>query len=101
MPHARLNQKVAIIVGASRGIGVGIANRFAAEGAKLVLTGRDESALNEVCARLRGAGYEAIYAKADIRSEADMASVADLTLDRFGRIDILCQNAGIFPQVKL
>lgn len=94
----RLANKVAIITGASKGIGKGIAHLFAAEGAKLIITGRNLDDLNKVAADLKGEfKSEAIPLVADMTRALDMEKMAQTAINRFGRIDILCQNAGIYP----
>lgn len=93
----RLKDKTAVIIGASKGIGRGIAELFAKEGAKLVLVGRNEAAL-EALAKECG---PAIACRGDISSAADMEAVAKKAEEAFGRIDILVQNAGVYPQVPI
>ena len=92
-----LNQ-VVIITGASRGIGKGIAQQFSREGAKLVLVGRDKSALEIALQELQ---TPAIYVQADVSNPKDMEKMIQDTLARYGRIDILCHNAGIYPHSRL
>ncbi len=94
----RLENKVAIITGASKGIGKGIARIFASHGAKLVITGRNEKDLEKVASEL---GENVIPVVAQMTSAKDMEKMAKLALDTFGRIDILCQNAGIYPTTLL
>lgn len=89
--------QVVIVTGASRGIGKGIAEQFAKEGAKLVLVSRAESALKAVC-ELQP---EAIYVPADVSSPEDMQKVIEETIAQYGKIDVLCHNAGIYPHAKL
>ena len=90
----RLENKVAIITGASKGIGKGIAKIFAAEGAKLIITGRNKADLEKTAHKIGG---NVIPVVANITSKIDLEKVATLALEKFGRIDILCQNAGIYP----
>jgi len=90
----RLENKVAIITGASKGIGKGIAKLFSAHGAKLLLTGRNIKDLDKTAHEIGG---ETIALQADMTSAADMDKMAQLAMHHFGRIDILCQNAGIYP----
>jgi 3-oxoacyl-[acyl-carrier protein] reductase len=92
-----LNQ-VVIITGASRGIGKGIAQQFAREGAKLVLVGRDKSALEIAVQELQ---TQAIYVQADVSNPKDMEKMVQDTIARYGKIDILCHNAGIYPHSRL
>src|SRR5579872_2859293 len=85
----RFQDQVVIVTGASRGIGKGIAELFAKEGAKLVLVGRDESALNLVTENLTKEGVQALPVRADVSSLEDIERVIQDTLARYGRIDIL------------
>lgn len=87
----RLAGKVGVITGAARGIGKGIASRFAEEGAKLVLTDLDPRV--EATARELGA----IHMIADVSKQADAEAAVALALDHYGRLDIMVQNAGIYP----
>ena len=96
MSERHLEGKVAIVTVASRGIGRAIAERFAAEGARVVVnyvsgSSRAEKVVTSIVAR----GGDAIAVQADVSRSADVAALIAATLDRFGRIDILVNNAGI------
>jgi 3-oxoacyl-[acyl-carrier protein] reductase len=96
MSHKHLEGKVAIVTGASRGIGRAIAERFAAEGAKVVVdyvTAEREA--RAVVDAIRSAGGEALAVRADVSRSADVDTLLRATLDAYGRIDILVNNAGI------
>ena len=97
----RFQDQVVIVTGASRGIGKGIAQLFANEGAKLVLIGRDESTLNLVTENLTKEGVQVLPVRADVSSPEDIERVIQDTLARYGRIDVLCHNAGIYPHTRL
>ncbi len=97
----RFHDQVVIVTGASRGIGKGIAQLFAKEGAKLVLVGRDENALNLVTENLTKEGTQVLRVRADVSSSEDIQRVIEETLARYGRIDVLCHNAGIYPHSRL
>ena len=97
----RFKDQVVIVTGASRGIGRGIAQIFANEGAKVVLVGRDESLLKEVKEEILSKEENAIYVTADVSSQTDMEKMVQETLKEFGRIDVLCHNAGIYPHSRL
>jgi meso-butanediol dehydrogenase/(S,S)-butanediol dehydrogenase/diacetyl reductase len=90
----RFEGKVVIVTGAGSGIGAAAAARFADEGAAVVLAGRRKTHLQEVAARLPA--DRALVHVADVTDERDVASLVDATLHRFGRIDVLANNAGIF-----
>jgi 3-oxoacyl-[acyl-carrier protein] reductase len=96
MAGDRLAGKVAIVTGASRGIGRAIALRFANEGARVVANYERKAAEAEaVVDDIRSAGGEAIAVGADVSSKADVDRLVATTMDHFGRIDILSNNAGI------
>lgn len=97
----RLNEKVAIITGASKGIGKGIAAVFAREGAKLLLVARNEQALKEAANELKNYSSQIDFVRGDISSATDMENMVKTAMEKFGRIDILCQNAGIFPEKRI
>ena len=91
----QLENKIAIVTGASSGIGRGIAELFAAEGAKVVVAARREDVLNEVASGIRTRGGEALIAVADVTKEGDAASVFAKAVKAHGRVDILVNNAGV------
>jgi 3-oxoacyl-[acyl-carrier protein] reductase len=93
----RLEGKVAVVIGAGRGIGKGIARRFAEEGARLVLGDRDEALVRETAAALGAA----VFARCDVAEKAEVEGLASLALERHGGLDILVQNAGIFPETLI
>jgi NAD(P)-dependent dehydrogenase (short-subunit alcohol dehydrogenase family) len=93
----RLNGKVAIITGGNSGVGAATAIKFAAEGAKVVITARREAPLLEVAEKIRAAGGEVLPVVSDISKAEDAKKVLDATLAAFGKVDILINNAGIYP----
>ncbi len=98
----RLEKKVAVVTGASRGIGKAIAFAFGREGANVVVTARTREALEELVNRLKHQGTEALAVVADLSKEADILRIAEETVHHFGRIDILVNNAAIIhPRINL
>jgi 3-oxoacyl-[acyl-carrier protein] reductase len=92
---------VAIVTGASRGIGRGIAEVFARAGATTVLVARTKSALDEVAQDIRDAGGTCEATVADVTRPEDMTRLVEDTTGRHGRIDVLCHNVGIYPATPL
>ena len=86
--------KIVIVTGSSRGIGAAIAKAFAAEGASVIVNYiQNEDAARDVVADCKKAGGDALAIKADVTSEADIHGLIEQTLDEFGRIDVLVNNA--------
>ena len=92
----KLDGKVALVTGGSRGIGKGIARGLAAEGADLVLASRAQSALVRTAKELEGEHCKAIGVPTDVSDEVQVEALFGETRDRFGRLDILVNNAGAF-----
>jgi 3-oxoacyl-[acyl-carrier protein] reductase len=90
-----LSGQVALVTGASRGIGRATAEIFSSKGAKTALVARNPGPLNELAASLSDGGAGALAIAADVAVEADVQRVVDQTLETFGRIDILVNNAGL------
>jgi len=91
----RLQGRVALVTGASRGIGRAAATRLAAEGASVVLTGRDESALDDAMAEITDQGGVASVHGADLDDATQRSQLVADAVSQFGRIDILVNNAAI------
>ena len=85
---------VVLITGALTGIGRATALAFAQEGAHLVVSGRREEEGEKLVAELRKLGAEAEFVRSDVRHEADVRSLVDKTVARFGRLDVAVNNAG-------
>lgn len=94
--------KCAVITGASRGIGAGIAEMFAREGYSLALCARQENAVGDrQCAELAEKyGITAAYFRCDISSAEDRKRTAEAIFERFGKVDVLINNAGVAPKVR-
>ena len=91
----KLENKVAIITGSTRGIGRATAELFAKEGAKVVVVGTKEELGKEVAEEIKAAGGDAIFCKTDVTSDESLENLVKTTLDAFGKIDILVNNAGV------
>jgi 3alpha(or 20beta)-hydroxysteroid dehydrogenase len=91
----RLTGKIALITGATGGIGSATADLFAREGASLVLADIAEDALRELAARLEAKGADVLAARLDVSSSENWGEVIELTRQRFGRLDVLVNVAGI------
>lgn len=98
---APLQGRSVIVTGAGRGIGRGIALRFGRAGCRVLLVSRTAGEIEKVAGEIRTAGGTAECATADVATEEGTKAMANACLDRFGAIDILCANAGIFPAAKL
>lgn len=93
----RFCDHVVVVTGASKGIGRGIAYAFAKEGAKVVLVARDEILLDAVKKDIK----DSICIKGDVSSQDDMQGMVKDVLKEYGKIDVLCHNAGIYPHARL
>jgi 3-oxoacyl-[acyl-carrier protein] reductase len=92
----RLENRVALVIGAARGIGKGIAERFIEEGAKVVI-GDCEASIGEATARALGRAERAWFVHTDIARKEEAEKAVKAAVEHFGGLDILVQNAGIFP----
>ena len=95
-PIDDLKDKVAIITGATKGIGRSTAILFARSGAKVIATGRSEDAGAESAAMIQAEGGEGLFIRQDVTSEADWKKVCDLALSLYEGLDIVVNNAGVF-----
>src|SRR5690606_36248907 len=97
----RLKDKVAIITGAGRGIGAVTAKKFAAEGAKVTVSDINEEAVKKTAAEIVDMGGEALGLTVDVTNRQQVDNMIAETLKRFGKIDILINNAGIILDAQL
>ena len=95
---SKFNDKVAVITGGSTGIGLATAHRFIAEGARVVITGRNQKDLD---AAVHDLGQRALGIQGDVANLDDLDRLFALIKDQFGRVDVLFANAGIAPFVPL
>ena len=93
-----IKDKVAIVTGAAAGIGAGVAKLFAESGAHVFLADLDEPGVKKVAADLNSAGGSAFGYAANVRHRDAMAKVVKDAIARFGRVDILINNAGVYPR---
>jgi NAD(P)-dependent dehydrogenase (short-subunit alcohol dehydrogenase family) len=92
----RLEGKVALITGGTSGIGSATAMRFSGEGAAVAITGRNPERGEQVVKDIVGNGGEALFIRSDVRNAEDCLQAVEQTLERFGKIDVLFNNAGVF-----
>ena len=92
----KLKDKVAIITGAGQGLGRAYALRFIAEGAKVAIAEINDANAEQVAKEIEAGGGEAIALHVDVSDEASTQAMADATVEKWGRIDILLNNAGVF-----
>jgi 3-oxoacyl-[acyl-carrier protein] reductase len=96
-----LDERVAIVTGAASGIGRGIAQVLAGEGARVVIADVDGDGAERLAGRLRDEGRDALAVQVDVVDRGAVDAAAAAAVDRYGRIDILAANAGIYPSVAL
>ena len=97
----RLKDKVAIITGSARGIGQATALKFAAEGAKVVVCDLDRKAVDEVAAQITASGGQAVGFTLNVTDKASIAAMVKGVTDKYGRVDVLVNNAGIVDDAML
>ena len=96
----KLKDKVAVITGATKGIGLACAEEFAIEGAKVVLTGRTESLGEEAAQKIRQDGGDAIFVRCDVGKKEEIDNLVEKTVEKYGRIDVVVNNAGVNHSAK-
>jgi len=97
----RMDNKVAIVTGGTSGIGRGIAVLLAKEGAKIVVAGRNSQAGSEVVREISDLGGQAVFVRTDITKESDCQRLINTAVDSYGTVDVLVNNAGIFPRSEI
>ncbi len=96
-----LNEKVAIVTGGSRGIGAGVAEKLAKEGATVIVNyANSKDAADSVVKKIKDSGGDALAIKADVSQKEEVNAMVKKTVEEFGNIDILVNNAGICPMTE-
>ena len=100
--NAVLKDKVALITGASQGLGRALALAFGREGARVVVNARSEESVRPVAQEVEGTGAEVLAVAADVSEGADVDRLVSESVERFGKIDVLVNNAGLLgPRVAI
>lgn len=96
-----IKDRSVIVTGGSKGIGKGIAQVFALQGAKVMIASRGEDAGNAIVNELRAAGGTAEFCQCDVSNWDSVRDMVDKTVETFGGLNVMCANAGAFPQAKI
>ncbi|MFM0326878.1 glucose 1-dehydrogenase [Caballeronia glebae] len=96
----RFENKVVVVTGGSRGIGLSIAERFAQEGAKVCVSANEKS-VHDAAARLRESGFDAISVETDVTDKSQVVALYDEVASKLGEVDVSVQNAGVITIAKL
>ena len=91
-----LQGKVAVVTGAASGIGFALASRFMKEGMRVVLADVESDGLREAASNLEAKGGEVLAVRTNVAQADDLSALAEATLERFGKVHVLCNNAGVF-----
>jgi NAD(P)-dependent dehydrogenase (short-subunit alcohol dehydrogenase family) len=92
--------KVAVVTGGTSGIGREITKTFAANGMHVVFSGRNEERGSKIVSDITAAGGDAMFVKADVRSEEDVRALVDAAVKKYGRLNVMVNNAGVTPPLK-
>jgi len=95
MPSFDLNGKVAVVTGGTKGLGYGIVMAFAYHGARVVITSRHQEDCDAVAEEVSAMGGEAMGIKADVQNVGEIQNLVDKTVEKYGRLDIMVNNAGV------
>jgi NAD(P)-dependent dehydrogenase (short-subunit alcohol dehydrogenase family) len=98
VPVYDLSGKVAIVTGATKGLGYGVAMKLAAAGAKVVITSRHQDECDAVAQEIKELGGEACGIKTDVQVVSEIQNLVDQTVEKYGRLDIMVNNAGVAPE---
>ena len=101
VPVYDLSGKVAIVTGATKGLGYGIAMKLAAAGAKVVITSRHQEECDAVAQEIKELGGEACGIKTDVQVVSEIQNLVDQTVEKYGRLDIMVNNAGVAVTKRL
>ena len=94
-------RKTALVTGGSRGIGLGVAKELAKSSFDIIINGRrEESEVTQAISELRSLGVDVLYCTADVGNLSDQSKLLDAIRNRFGRLDVLVNNAGVAPEVR-
>jgi len=96
-----IKDRSVIVTGGSKGIGRGIAQVFAKQGAKVMIAARGEEAGNAAAREMSSGGATVEFCKCDVSDWDSVQNMISTTVERFGGLDVLCANAGAFPQTKM
>lgn len=101
VPAFDLSGKVAIVTGGTKGLGYGIVMKLAAAGAKVVITSRHQNDCDAVAKEIAGLGGEAMGIRTDVQNPSEIQNLVDKTVEKYGKLDIMVNNAGVAVTKRL